>query len=91
MVTINKDELAKMNNLRADAREKIARLQADLIRYKKQEEESQAWMESHMKVVYPHGGSVALPKEGGKGSIVLVRREADEGNGHYIFEIHNAD
>lgn len=91
MLTVNKEELSRMNNLRADAREKIIRLKEELIQAEAKEGEATTWINTHMQVVYPTGGIVSLPKEGGRGAIVIIRKEHAGHKGVYITEIHNAD
>lgn len=89
MLQLNKDELSKRNNLIVEANDKIERAKAEIERYTKLLQEASAWIDSHMATIYPTGGQVYLPRENGKGAIVIVRRlseDPDNDRDYYVTE-----
>lgn len=95
MLKPNKDELSRQNNLIVEANDRITRAKAEIEQYMKQLAEAEEWIESHMKICYPTGGQVFLPKEQGRGAMVIVRRLEDNVDSHeqdrYVVERLSCD
>lgn len=95
MLKPNKDQLSKENNRIVEAMRKKKEAEALLEWCKEEINAAETWIESHMETVYPTGGQVFLPKEGGRGAMVIVRRLEDNQESHeqdrYIVERLSCD